>query len=210
MASFVVYYRWQCLPWLCWLQHAALRQAYVDQAQSCRYWWRKRDMYLNTIIQKHSIVAYKKWRANYGTKIIKGMYYIWSQRILFCLQISEAVPSISQVMNSISESGGTLVAVQDTEAGLMPRVWFNRHSVLMGGGMSMIQTVVRPDRTFIRVSPPAGDTRRSKHSTSSVTWSVKMVTFAQTLVEFAARTSSGFTAKSTPAVKKKKICSAAP
>ena len=71
-------------------------------------------------------------------------------------------------MNSISESGGTLEAVQDTEAELLPRVWFKRHSAVIGGGTSMIHTVVRLPRTVINV-PPSVNTSRSKHSTSSMT-----------------------------------------
>ena len=131
------------------------------------------------------------------------MYIIYSNT--FCLQISEAVPSISQVMNSICESGGTLLVVQDTKDGLIPRVWFNRHSAVIGGGMSTIHTVVRSPRTFIRASSPAADASRVKHSISSMSRSVKMVTFAQARLELAAKTSSGLTEKSTPATNAKSI-----
>ena len=70
--------------------------------------------------------------------------------------------------------------------------------------MSTIHTVVRSPRTFIRASSPAADASRVKHSTSSMIRSVKMVTFAQARLELAAKTSSGFTEKSTPATNAKK------
>ena len=70
-------------------------------------------------------------------------------------------------MNSISVSGGTLEVVQDTEAELLPLVWFRRHSALIGGGMSTIQTVVWLPR--IVTTTLSVEATRSKHSTCSVT-----------------------------------------
>ena len=78
------------------------------------------------------------------------------------------------------------------------------HSALIGGATSKIQTIVMSSRlTDILVSFVR--TARSKHSTTSESSSVKIVTFTQALLDLASKIRIGSTVKSISAVNKNVI-----